>query len=70
MEEATPRITSLAILRSHPVAPAGSEGPGWVDAFPCEDGQAVEQVGPARPSLGASETQLDKAWSSFARSLL
>lgn len=65
-ENPTPQMTSLAILCSHPAAPAGSEGPDGVDVFPCEDGQAVEQVGQAGPPLGASETQLDKAWRSLS----
>lgn len=52
MENTTPQITSLATLRSHPAAPAGFEGPDWTCVFPCEDGQALEQAGPAHPPMG------------------
>lgn len=66
MENTTSQIPSSAMLRSHPAAPAGFEGPDRMDVLPCEDGQAVEQAGPAGPSLRVSETQVDKARSSLA----
>lgn len=62
MENTTPQITSLATLCSHPAAPAGFKGPDWMCVFPCQDGQAVEQVGPAHPPMGVCfEWRLDWA---------
>lgn len=55
MENTTPPITSLALPHSHRAVPAGFEGPDWMDAFPCEDGEAAEQVGPTGPHLGVSD---------------
>jgi len=56
----TPQITPAAALRGRPAAPAGFEGPAQTDALPCEERQAAEQVGPAAPSSGISETNRTK----------